>query len=104
MAGEWLGEIEYRTIELTTHRDDLVWGHSAVLGLDVCALPYGNLRFYDPASGQWLRTLHEESTARQEAETVLREEAAARQDAVKELRLLREQLERYQAGGPGQPG
>ena len=93
LAGEWLGETEYRTIELTAHRDDLVWGHSAILdvwmsGLDVCALPDGNLRFYDPASGQWLRTLHEESTARQEAETALREEAAAPQAAVEELRLL----------------
>ena len=65
-------------------------GHSAVLGLDVCALPDGNLRFYDPVSGQWLRTLHEEVEAR-------RAETAARQAAEEELHLLREQLRSYQA-------
>ena len=84
LVGETLGENEYRTIELTTNRDSMVWGHSAVLGLDVCALLDGNLRFYDPVSGQWLRTLHEEVAARQAAE--------------EELRLLRDQLRSYQAG------
>ncbi len=98
LVGETLGENEYRTIELTTNRDSMVWGHSAVLGLDVCALPDGNLRFYDPVSGQWLRTLHEETTARQAAEEAAARETTARQAAEEELRLLRDQLRRYQAG------
>ena len=96
LVGERLGDGEYSTIELTTNRDGVVWGHSTVLGLDVCALTDGNLRFYDPVSGKWLRTLHE-------AEAALAEETAARQAAEEELRVLREQLQRYQAGEPGQP-
>ena len=105
LAGELLGENEYRTIELTTNSDGMVSGHSAILGLDICALPDGNLRFYDSASGHWLRTLHEEAEARQAAEATRRQaeeaaerELAARQAAEEELRLLREQLRRYQAG------
>ena len=93
LVGEVLGESEYRTMEMTTNNDGLVWGHSAVLGLDVCALPDGNLRFYDPVSGQWLRTYGE-------SEAALRAETAARQAAEEEIRLLREQLRRYETGDP----
>ena len=91
LVGERLGDSEYRTIEQTTNRDGLVWGHSTVLGLDICALPDGNLRFYDPDSGQWLRTLRE-------SEAALRVETEARQAAEEELRVLREQLQAYQTG------
>ena len=84
LVGERLGNGEYSTIELTTNRDGLVWGHSAVLELDICALPDGNLRLYDPASGQWLRTHHEEIAARQAAED--------------ELRMLRERLRELESG------
>ena len=102
LVGERLGDGEYSTIELTTNRDGVVWGHSTVLGLDVCALTDGNLRFYDPVSGQWLRTLHEEATARQEAETAVKREMAARQAAEEELRVLREQLQAYRAEQAGE--
>ena len=91
LIGERLDDGEYSTITLTTSREDILQGHSAVLGLDVCALPDGNLRFYDPVSQYWLRT-HSES------EAALRESEAARQAAEEELRILREQLRRYQAG------
>ena len=74
LVGEVLGESEYRTVEMTTNNDGLVWGHSAVLGLNVCAFPDGNLRFYDPVSGQWLRT-HGESEAALRAETAARQAA-----------------------------
>lgn len=102
LVGERLGDGEYSTIELTTNRDGVVWGHSTVLGLDVCALTDGNLRFYDPVSGQWLRTLHEEAAARQEAETAVKREMAARQAAEEELRVLREQLQAYRAEQAGE--
>lgn len=105
LIGERLFENEYRTIELTTSRDGIVWGHSDVLGLNVYALPDGNLRFYDPVSQQWLRTHGEEAEARQAAEAMLQQaeaaleaETAAREAAERELRILREQLQRYQAG------
>lgn len=98
LVGERLGDGEYRTMELVTNRDGLVWGHSAVLGLDVCALPDGSLRFYDPVSEQWLRTHRDSENARQAAEAALQEEAAARQAAEDELRQLREQLRALQSG------
>ena len=111
LVGERLGDGEYSTIELTTNRDGIVRGRSEVLGLDICALPDGNMRFYDPVSRQWLRTLDEEKAARRaaeamlrEAETALGEETAARETAEQELRMLRDELQRYQAGEPGQPG
>ena len=91
LAGERLGENEYRTIELTTNRDGMVWGHSAVLGLDICAFPDGSLRFYDPASGQWLRTLSESEAALRTTEEALRE-------AEEENRRLREQLRALESG------
>ena len=56
LIGERLGDGEYHPLETVTHGDGMVQGHSAVLGLDICALPDGNMRFYDPVSGQWLRT------------------------------------------------
>ena len=90
LVGERLADGDYTAVSLETDDDGIMRGHSDVLDLDICALPDGELRFYDPASGQWLRTHHEESTARQEAE-------AALQAAEEELRLLREQLRSYQA-------
>ena len=99
------------SIELTTNRDDVLRGHSAVLGLDICALPDGNLRFYDPVSRQWLRTHGESEAALQASEAMLREveaalseETTARETAEQQLRMMREELRRYQAGERGHPG
>ena len=108
LVGERLGDNEYRTIELTTNKEGAVWGHSLVLGLDIWAMPDGNLRFYDPVSGHWLRTLNQSEAALRESEAALQTETAAREAAEEELRLLREQLQRYQAsdeqaGDAGQP-
>ena len=98
LMGERLGDGEYTKIDLTTNRDGLVWGNSAVLGLDICALPDGSLRFYDPASGQWLRTHSEETAARRESEAALQESEAARIAAEEENRRLLEQLRALQSG------
>lgn len=102
LIGETLVDGEYAAIELNTElntgRDGALSAHSAVLGLDVCALPDGNLRFYDPVSGQWLRTHGESEAALRQAEETAARETAARRAAEEELRLLREQLQRYQAG------
>ena len=92
LIGESLADGEYSAIELTTGREGILKGHSSVLGLDICALPDGNMRFYDPVSRQWLRT-HGES------EAALRASEAAREAAEQELRMLREELQRYQQGG-----
>ena len=110
LIGEQLVDNEYRAIQVVPNEDGVMWGHSSVLGLDICVLPDGNMRFYDPVSGQWLRTHGEEAAARQSAEAMLREaeaalaeETAAREAAELELRRMREELRRYQQGGPEQP-
>ena len=91
LIGERLGDGEYHPLETVTHGDGMVQGHSAVLGLDICALPDGNMRFYDPVSGQWLRT-------HGEAEAALQEERAARHAAEEDNRRLRERLHQLESG------
>ena len=102
LIGERLVDGEYVAIEVTTDGEGIIRGHSAILGLDVCALPDGNLRLYDPVSGQLLRSYGEEVAARQASEAMLREAEAAREAAERELRMLREELQRYQSGEAGQ--
>ena len=114
LIGERLEGAEYQPMPLATDGEGVLWGRSAVLRLDICARPgpEGNLlRLYDPDSGQWLRTHHEEAAARQATEaalrdeaaarqateTALRDEAAARRSAEDELRLLRERLRELQS-------
>ena len=111
LIGERLADGEYTIIELTSSKDDVLRGHSAVLGLDICALPDGNLRFYDPVSRQWLRTHGESEAALQASEAMLREveaalseETTARETAEQQLRMMREELRRYQSGERGHPG
>lgn len=92
LIGERLEAGQYHTIPVEEDQDGILRGHSAILGLDICALPGLLLRFYDPKRELWLRTYDEEAAARQEAETALREEVATRQALEKEVRRLREQL------------
>ena len=49
---------EITPIEIHHEPDGMVWGHSRVLGLDLC-WDRGRLRFYDPVAGQWLRNYEE---------------------------------------------
>ena len=98
LIGERLRDGQYTPMDLTTDDDSILRGYSAVLGLDICALPDGNLRLYDPVSQQWLRTHGESEAALMQAEAAVERETAARQAAEEELRMLREQLQRYQAG------
>ena len=98
LIGERLSGGQYAVIDLSTGDDSILRGHSAVLALDVCVLPDGNLRLYDPVSQQWLRTHGESEAALRQAEAAVERETAARQAAEEELRMLREQLQRYQAG------
>ena len=59
LAGDVLVDGEYQPVEIVHEPDGLIWGHSAVLGLDLCWAA-GELRFRDPASGEFLLTPHEE--------------------------------------------
>jgi hypothetical protein len=88
LAGDRLEDGEYRPIEVSQDAEGVVWGHSRVLGLDLCWVD-GKLRFYDPVAGEYLRNLPE-------AEADRLAERAARQVAESENLRLREQLRRLQ--------
>ena len=114
LAGDVLVEGVYRPIALNYGPDGVIWGHSPMLGLDLC-WESGRLRFYDPSTGEYLRSMAEvmderdaaerradnERTARQAAENRAEDERAARQAAEAEAQQLREQLQRLQEGQSG---
>jgi len=54
---------EYQPIEVDTDEDGVLRGHSDALSLDICARGELELRLYDPANGEWLRS-HQESEKR----------------------------------------
>ena len=104
LAGDRLVDGAYQPIELHTTEDGVIWGHSEVLGLDLC-WERGRLRFYDPVAQKYLPDLAEakaqlhtavialaEAEARADAETQRADAAEA------ELRRLRE--ERQPNGAP----
>ena len=110
LAGDRLVAGVYESIRITEEPDGLIWGHSPVLGLDLC-WDDGHLRLYDPVAGIYLPTpaglqargdaaegrAAAERTARQLAEARATAEQAARRSVEDELRQLREQLRRLQA-------
>ena len=86
LAGERLVNGEYVGIQTVRDIDGVVRGHSEWLGLDLC-WDNGELRYYNPASGEYLRNLREAESARLEA--LSRAEAAEER-----VRQLEEQLGR----------
>ncbi|MCY4654503.1 MAG: Uma2 family endonuclease [Dehalococcoidia bacterium] len=91
LAGDTFVNGEYRPIPINRETNGLIWGHSEVLGLDVC-WDRGMLRFYDPVSGRFLPNAEELAAERDAAETERDAERAARAAAEKEARRLREEL------------
>ena len=85
LVGERLVGGVYQPITLSIDSGGNLWGHSDLLGLDICGKPSLELRLYDPEGGQWLRT-HRES------EEALQAETEARQAVEEEVTRLREQL------------
>ena len=95
LAGDVLVDGEYQPAEIVHEPDGLIWGHSAVLGLDLCQ-DAGELRFRDPISGEFLLTPEEEQAGRLDAERRAAAEASradrearARAEAATEVRRLR---------------
>ena len=72
LAGDRLVGGAYQPISITESGDLHSWGHSEVLGLDLC-WEEGQLRWYDPATGRYLPTFDEEAEARLAAEARVRE-------------------------------
>ena len=102
LAGDALVDGEYERLEIHKEDDGLLWGHSEVLGLDLC-WDDGQLRFRDPTTGEFLPTPEELQAERDtaEAERDTAEARAsteeARADAAEaELARVREQLRRLQ--------
>ena len=98
LVGEMLADGQYRQLPLETGGDGMLWGRSAVLGLDICVLPELGLRLYDPAEGEWLLTPRESEEARLAAEAALQESETSRQSLEAENERLREQLRSLQSG------
>ncbi len=103
LAGDRLVAGGYEPITITEESDGVQWGHSPILGLDVC-WDEGDLRFYDPAAGEYLPTAVELQARRAIAEARaagaedrIAAERAARVTAEAELRRLRERLRRLES-------
>ena len=104
LAGDELVDGDYRPIPIHRDGDGLIWGHSEVLGLDLC-WHNAELRFRDTGTGEFLPTPSELADQRDAAETE-RDAAEAERDAERasrraaeaELARLKEQLERMRQG------
>ena len=72
-------------------RTDLIWGHSEVLGLDLCWRE-GELRFRDPSTGKFLLTPEEQQAARIEAEARAEQERSDRLAAETRVAALESEL------------
>ena len=72
LAGDRLVAGTYQPIEIVEVEAGHLHGHSVVIGLGLC-WDQGNLRWYDPATGQHLSTLAEERQARIAAEERIRQ-------------------------------
>ena len=91
LAGDTLLEGRYEPIPINVE-SGVHWGHSAVLGLDLYWQD-GNLRFYDPAIGEFLPDYFE-VVSELNAEKAMRQSAENRAiSAEAEVRLLRERLQ-----------
>ena len=104
LAGDTLVDGKYERLEIHEEDDGMLWGHSAVLGLDLC-WDNGKLRFREPLTGEFLPTPEvlqaerDAAEARAEAaEAHADTERAMRQAAESEASRLREQLRRLQHG------
>ena len=102
LAGDTLVNGGYEPLEIHEEDDGMLWGHSAVLGLDLC-WDDGELHFRDPSTGEFLPTPEElqaerdAAEARADAEEARAEtERAARLAAEAELARVQEQLRRLQ--------
>lgn len=95
LAGDTLVDGNYQRLEIHEEDDGLLWGHSAVLGLDLC-WDDGELRFREPETGEFLPTPEETRFERDSAVARADAEQARANAAEAELARVREQLRRQQ--------
>ena len=87
LAWERLVNDEYVAMPVNHEDDGMVWAHSPALGLSVC-VQGERVRLYDPATGEYWRSLFESEAARLQAES----RAAAAESEAQRLRELVQRL------------
>ena len=92
LVGEELVDGEYEPLDVYTDSAGILRGYSSALALDVCVRSDSALRFYDPASREWLLSPGENYIGRLEAEAQVSAERAARIAAEAEIERLRSLL------------
>ena len=95
IAGDILVGDGYEPIEIHEGSEGLLWGHSAVLGLDMC-WDDGKLRLRDPLTGEFLPTPEELQSDMQELQADVQAaeaNAQAAQESVAAERAARESAE-----------
>ena len=100
LAGDRLVNGVYEPITIHEEPDGLKWGHSAVLGLDLC-WDEGELRVYDPGAGAYLPTspeLSAQHAAERAARLTAEDRAAAAEDRAAAERAARRVAEAHAAG------
>ena len=93
LAGGRLVDGVYQPIKIVRVDDDRLWGHSDVLNLDLC-WEYERLRWWDPATRQYLLTHEEEMEGRIAAEGARMAAEANLDAALARVRELEEELRR----------
>ena len=88
LAGDRLVDGAYQPINIVGDGDRNLWGHSDILGLDLC-WEEGQLRWWDPVSGRYFESHDEEADARLAAEA--RAAAAEAQAAAAEAQAAADQ-------------
>ena len=92
LAWERLVNDEYVAMPVNHEDDGMVWAYSPALGLSVC-VQGERVRLYDPAKGEYLRSLPESEADRRQAEAA-RLETESRAAAESEAQRLRELVQR----------
>ena len=88
----------YQPIELTVEDDGEVRGYSPALSLYLCADDENRLRFWDPATQQYLSSHREAIEGQARAIAELERVRAARIEAEAEIERLRDRLRRSDSG------
>ena len=82
---DYLDGTAYRRQPVAVDEAGILRGYSVLLGLEICVLPGLELRLYDPATGQWLRSHQETEDILAVAESALRISETARQATESDL-------------------
>ena len=95
LAGDLLVEGQYRPIDIIQVDENHYWGHSPALNLALC-WEFGHLRWWNPATRQYLRTFAEEADGREQKRLARLSAESQRDQAEARVRELEEEIRRLQ--------